>query len=284
MPQTRKIDSIGLALSGGGTKGIAHIGVLKLMEELNIPTHVVAGTSAGSIVGSLHAAGHSADAILEFFMGTSLFSFSNIFSIRRGIRGLLDPEKLYRTFEDMFPEDDFDQMEIPLRIIATDMVRAREALFNRGSVIRATLASCAFPFVFAPMEINGRVYCDGGIMNHFPADVIRRECDHLIGVYVSPLKDVMRDDMNSLFRIVERSMELKGMLAERQKFVLCDTMIYMDQLQQFDTFDTDSKTMKEIMELGYEEAQKHEAEFVQLADTYRKSQAGILGDVSDQEA
>ncbi|MEH0154239.1 patatin-like phospholipase family protein [Limibacter armeniacum] len=263
--------SVGIAMSGGGAKGLAHVGVLMYLEEIGINTNIVAGTSAGAIVGALYAAGHRPDAIIDFFVKTPLFSFSNFLSLTQGWRGLVDPEKLYKYFEPYIPNDDFTSLEKKLRVIATDMVKAKETMFTEGSVIRAILASSAFPLFFAPVEANGTSYADGGIINHFPADAIRRECEYLIGVYVSPLKEVNTQQMRSVKNILERSLELKGHLAEKSKFVLCDVMIYMDELQEFATFDTDEDILREIVKIGYEKAKSHHADFIKLKSELNKT-------------
>lgn len=253
---TMKTDSarhnIGLVLSGGGAKGMAHLGVLKYLLELEIKPSLIVGTSSGAMVGSLYCAGLTVDEILQFFIDVKPFSWK----YTRVSAGFIDPAKLYPEFLKCIPSDDFQQLKPELRVVATNMLSGKEQIFSDGSVINAVLASASYPLVFSPMIINEQVYSDGGIVNHFPVSVIEDECDKLIGVYVSPIRQVKPDELTSIKDVVLRAFTLQGSGAELDKLAQCDVQIYPQALLEYNTFDTDEKSLREIFEIGYQTAKE----------------------------
>lgn len=252
---------VGMALSGGGSKGLAHLGVLKYLEEQNIKPQLLAGTSAGSMVAALYAAGNSVEKIFEFFSETRPFTWTNV-NLRKS--GIIDLDKLYPTFSKYIPDDSFEALECELKVVGADILNAEEVVFNEGSVIKAIMASSAYPFVFAPVEHEDNLYVDGGIFNHFPADIIREQCEFLIGVYVSPDKKVERKDVRNMAQVVIRSLDLQNSKAERKKLEFCDVPLYIEEMVKYSTFDTDPKQLNEIMRVGYESAQVYDDVFQRI--------------------
>jgi NTE family protein len=162
---------IGLALSGGGAKGLAHIGILKVLEETEIPVHRLAGTSMGGVIAALYAAGHSASAIEEMARSTRLLS---ILQRDRSGLGLIGPGKIATLLRDSFGGDPtFEQLKLPLALVATDLETGEEVIMREGSVVEAVLATIAIPFIFPPVKWHGRLLADGGILNQVPFDVVR---------------------------------------------------------------------------------------------------------------
>ena len=163
--------TFGLALSGGGAKGLAHIGVLKVLEEAQIPVHLMAGTSMGGVIATMYAAGYSATAIEELARSTRLL---NILQRDHTGLGLIGPGKIAALLRKALGGDPtFADLEIPLALIATDLVTGEEVILREGSVIEAVLATIAIPFIFPPVEWHGRLLADGGILNQVPFDVVR---------------------------------------------------------------------------------------------------------------
>ena len=219
---------IGLALSGGGARGAAHIGVLKVLEELRVPVHCVAGTSFGAIVGGTYASGTPPGKLEEIVRTTD---WDDVFrdrppreeiSIRRkadDYKTLFAPEYGIKEGSVFLPKgivagvsietflrkltapaagiDDFGKLPIPFRAVAADIETGEEVVLSRGNVARAMRASMAVPGAIAPVEIDGRLLVDGGIANNLPIDVTRKLCaDIIIAVNIStpPLK---RDEITS---------------------------------------------------------------------------------------
>ncbi|SGZ06651.1 patatin-like phospholipase family protein [Moritella viscosa] len=259
--------NIGLVLSGGGAKGIAHLGVLKYLLEQGVRPSLIAGTSAGSMVGALYCSGLEIDEILQFFIDVKPFSWK----FTRAAAGFIDPAKLYPEFLKYIQEDSFTHLEPELRIVATNMLLGKEHIFKDGSVINALLASASYPLVFSPMLIDGQVYSDGGIVNHFPLSVIENDCDKIIGVYVSPIRQVEAAELSSIKDVVLRAFTLQGSGAELEKLSQCDVQIYPEALVNYNTFTTDEKSLREIFQIGYEAAKEQYDSIIELKESLASS-------------
>ena len=195
---------IGLVLSGGGARGLSHIGVLKVLEEMRIPVDYIAATSMGSIVGGLYASGEDADALekeVRAINWTSMFSDSPArqdLSVRRKdydarysvpfqlgyrngdvqlFKGAIAGANLELWLHRLTQRDDslgsFDELPVPFRAVATDMVTGRQVVFRSGPLYQAIRASMSVPGLFSPIELNDHVYGDGGLVNNLPVDVVQ---------------------------------------------------------------------------------------------------------------
>jgi NTE family protein len=163
---------IGLALSGGGAKGLAHIGVLKVLEEAQIPVHMLAGTSIGGAVAALYAAGLSVAGIEQFARSLRLL---DIVQRDRSYTGLIGNDKIANRLREVLGGDlAFDQLKLPLALIATDLEAGTEEVIRKGPVIEAVLATMAVPIIFPPVKWQGRLLVDGGLLNQVPFDVVRQ--------------------------------------------------------------------------------------------------------------
>ncbi len=250
---------IGLVLSGGGVRGAAHIGVMQVLEDEGINITHVSGASAGSIVGSLYAAGHPAKDILEFFKKASIFKISNYAIFKPGI---IDTDKLISVFNKYIENDSFEGLEKKLFIAATDLESAKSKIFKSGPLINTILASSAFPMVFSPVTIDNVMYADGGIMNNFPIEPLEGVCDKIIGVYVNPINSVKKEELDSTLSVLERSYQLSIGASSVRKFEKFDVLISPEALSKFDTFSV--KHIDKIYEIGYEAAKKRISDFKRL--------------------
>jgi NTE family protein len=241
--------TLGLVLSGGGARGIAHIGVVDALREHGLRPDFIAGSSSGAIVGALAAAGHETQAMLEFFQKASPFRLSLV-TVRKP--GILDTGKVVASFREYFPDDSFEALEIRLFLTATDIVRARLAIFESGPLVPAILASCSMPMVFTPTEIDGRWYVDGGVINNFPIEPLRGRCDVLVGHYASPLRSVKQADLSGVLAVSERAFEVGMYFNSKPKFHECDVMLMSPELSRYGIFDT--RHHREIFELGRQTA------------------------------
>lgn len=246
--------SIGLVLSGGGSKGIAQAGALKFLEEQNIkPTHI-AGTSAGAIIAALYAFGKKPDEILEFFKSIYFFHWSH-FTFKKA--GIIDSQSFKSDFEKIFKDAKIGDLNIPTHITATDLVKGKLKIFNNDTKITdAIIASSSYPGMLSPYELNGNLYSDGGILNHFPTDLIQGKCDVIIGIYVSPIQTIEAKDLKSIKSVTSRAFNLLSAQGNYQKFSLCDWVIEPKELANFSTFETNKIKMDKIFEIGYQAAKK----------------------------
>nr|WP_315159454.1 patatin-like phospholipase family protein [uncultured Flavobacterium sp.] len=249
-----KRPKIGLVLSGGGAKGFAHIGVLKVIEEAGIKIDYIGGTSMGAVIGGLYASGYNATQIDSIFHSTNFDELINDY-IPRGSKNFYEKrnDELYaivlpfNKFKIGIPEalskgmynfnlltrltrnvkdiNDFNQLPIPFFCIATDIEKGEQVLLNKGNLAQAMLASSAFPSLFSPVEIDGRVLIDGGVINNYPVkEVLDLGADIVIGVDVQDgLKDrtALKNATKILVQITNLSM------IERMKENIKKTTIYI---------------------------------------------------------
>ena len=238
---------IGLALSGGGIRGVAHIGAIKALEEHQIKADIVSGTSAGSIVGTLYALGYTSQEMLEFVKSFQLYK---IFKLSWPMTGLASLGYLINKLKSLDNKVAFDQCHIPLYITMTNLNTAKLKVMSEGDLVKAVAASCAIPSIFEPIIIDNSLYVDGGVMKNLPASVIRNECDLLIGVNVMPSLEVNPEDMRSLLSIISRTFEMAIWRNQEDDIPLCDIHVPIDGLHQYSLFSV--KQMDEIYEAGYQ--------------------------------
>jgi NTE family protein len=235
-----------LVLSGGGIRGVAHIGAIKAFEEHGVLVTHVSGTSAGAIVGSLYAGGVPWLEILDFFKTIPIFHTQN-YAIRKP--GFIDTEKFYDDFKKILPEDDFKVLKKTLFITATDVISGTLKIFDSGEVIRPMLASASFPGVFTPTKIGKSFYIDGGVLNNFPVEPLQKLCDKILGVYVNPLRTIEPTDLKHSYNVVERAYKIKMAADSIQKFTDCDLVIRPEALSDYATFSM--KNIDAIFNIGY---------------------------------
>lgn len=199
-PSIRKI---GLALGGGGARGLAHIHVLETLDELGIRLHRIAGTSIGAVIGSLYASGLSGKEIRHVVRQWQTPNPEKRHSMlkRHDLRrwaGLLDPsfdrsglfkgEKILRFLSDYIRCRTFEELKIPLAVTAADYGDASEVVFKSGDLLSAVRASIAIPGVFTPVEHGGKILLDGGVVNPLPYNLLQDECDLVIAVDVGGIR------------------------------------------------------------------------------------------------
>ncbi|MFH1890028.1 MAG: patatin-like phospholipase family protein [Candidatus Kuenenbacteria bacterium] len=164
---------IGLALGSGGVKGLAHIGVIKVLEENNIPIDFIAGTSIGALVGAHYAAYRDIKKIEEIVLSTNWRTSLAFFDpVWKG--GFVKGNKLENLIKSWFKEASFNNLKIPLIIVATDLITGQEADISRGDLIKAIRASGSIPTIFKPVKLGKQLLADGGLSNPLPDDVARQ--------------------------------------------------------------------------------------------------------------
>ncbi len=249
---TRKEEyNIGLVLSGGGFRGVAHIGVLKAMEENGIRPDIVSGVSAGALVAACYAAGLGCEEMLSLFQRPRLFSLAH-YSYKKP--GLLDSDKMIVYINEYIRQQSYEELEMPLYISSTDMLRGKLVTFSSGPLNKAVLASCAFPFIFSPVWHEDTYYSDGGIINNFPVEPLIGKCKKIIGVYVNPLNEIPAGDLNSSLKVLQRAFSISTTSTPYLKFQHCDLIIEPKELSKFNLFDR--RNIDRIYQLGYQEGIK----------------------------
>ncbi|MGB0838257.1 MAG: patatin-like phospholipase family protein [Flavobacteriaceae bacterium] len=238
---------IGLTLSGGGSKGLVHAGMIQYFEENNIKPGIISGTSTGSIAGALYAAGYKSHEIANFYKSEKPFSRKYL----SGRLGLMNTPKILEIFNKYLDQRTFEDLEIPLRIVASNLFTGQETIFDSGPLAPAVLASSSYPGVFKPMIINDIYYTDGGILNHFPADIIRNDCEFLIGMHLSPNKIIDKTKLTVATDVLKRVIDIGGSQWENEKLKICDLGLQPQELAKFSSFNTDPINLDKLYKIGY---------------------------------
>ena len=196
---------IGLALGGGGAKGLAHIQMLETLDEMGIRPHVIAGTSIGAIIGALYAAGLSgADirALVEQFLVDEKDADDKLIALPKSIRwldfidpafgggGLLDSSDFIEFVGEHLPAQRFRELKIPLKVVTAELLSGRQVVIESGELLPALQASMAVPGVFPPVKLHGRELVDGGVANPLPYDLLADTCDIVVAIDVSGNRDI----------------------------------------------------------------------------------------------
>jgi NTE family protein len=252
--ETTKRPKIGLVLSGGGAKGFAHIGVLKVLEEAGVKVDYIAGTSMGAVIGGLYASGYSATQIDSIFYNTDfdellqdyiprssksfyekrndqMYALTLPFDkLKIGVpialsKGMYNYNLLSKLTHKVRHVRDFNKLPIPFLCIATDIEKGEQVILKEGYLAQAMLASSAFPSLFSPVEIDGKLLIDGGVVNNYPVEEIRKMgADIVIGVDVQDdLKD--RNSLKDATRILVQISNLDMIKIMKDKQKLTDIYI-----------------------------------------------------------
>lgn len=241
--------SVGLVLSGGGVRGMAHIGLIKALNEAEVTCSQVSGSSVGALVGALYAGGYSPEEMLEFFKQTPLFKY-NFFTLNKP--GLFDTEKYYPVLRKYLPRDSFKALTKKLYVTVTNLYTGDEEVFSEGALILPLLASAALPPVFSPVRIGESLYADGGIMNNFPVEPIRSKSAFIIGSNVSVVTPLTGKAISSSMQLAQRTTSLMVYAINRKKLAECDFLFQPEGLDNIGVFD--KKGMEKAFEMGYNHA------------------------------
>lgn len=239
----------GLVLSGGGTRGFAHLGAIKALQEHDIQPDVIVGVSAGSIVGAFIADGQKPEDILHILAKHKLFHFLEFTIPKTGLVRMSGLEKIFKT---ELKAKTFEDLDIPLIVFAVNMNLAELTRFNEGELAPAITASSSIPVIFPPVKIGDYHYLDGGMINNFPVEVLKDQCEHIIGINVNPIGKVT--ELGNIRDIAERTFHITLRNQAASKEEMCSIYIEPSGLDQYSLLNV-SKA-EEVFELGYNEAKK----------------------------
>ena len=175
---------VGFALSGGFIKGFAHLGVIQSLLEHDIAPDILSGVSAGALAGAFYADGNEPHKVLEFFSG---HKFQDLTKLVIPKVGLFELGELIDFLKTNLKARRLEELPIPLIVTATDLDHGRPVHFHKGDIAERVAASCCMPVLFAPVQIEGTHYVDGGVLMNLPVSTLRRICEKVVAVNVSPL-------------------------------------------------------------------------------------------------
>ncbi|MCM1484344.1 MAG: patatin-like phospholipase family protein [Muribaculaceae bacterium] len=240
----------GLALSGGGARGLAHAGAFKAMEEVGLRPDILAGVSAGSVAAVMYAAGISPEQMLDIFRHAKFTDFCE-FGMPNG--GFLSLDRFRDFLRHIIPYENLEDLPIKTVVGATDFDNARPVFFDKGPIAERVVASCSIPIVFKPVTIDGVRYVDGGVLHNLPAWTIRKQCKVLIGINCSPLSDIKAK--NSVMSVAMRSYELLAKTNAIPDMALCDMVVRTDRIARYQVFNL--KELDKVFESGYRDTLNH---------------------------
>ncbi len=293
---------IGLALSGGGVRGFAHIGVLRALDEMRVPVDRLAGTSVGALVGSLYAAGYSAGEIENMIRSKDWdqIIFTDrierkalpmrrkadyeryLFDLELGIQNgdislppaLVQGQNLSLILHSwLLPVEnihDFSQLPIPFQVVTTDLETGEMRILKSGSLVDSVRASASFPGFFAPVQIDGQLLFDGGPKNNLPTDIVRKMgSDIVIGINIAPVLQ-KRNQLKDLVQITDQVMNMVVVESSRRQAAQANILITPD-LKDAKTFYY--RSLSELIEIGRQSTLAEKGKFkpYQLSvEEYRK--------------
>jgi NTE family protein len=244
-----KIFKTGLVLSGGGARGFAHLGVLKALNDAGIFPSVIAGTSAGALVGVMYADGFSPDEIFSIMNSTSRLHYVRPTVPREGLLQISGIEKILR---ENLRAKSFEDLKIPLYVTATDLNNGVAKYFSSGELIMPVIASASIPVLFKPVIIRKIHYVDGGVLDNLPLKPIDGKCEILIGSFVNPVG--YEETVTSLVQIAERTFMLNMSRELDMKAKKFDLFIAPQELKNYKILDPEKAL--EVFEIGYNETTK----------------------------
>lgn len=257
----RKPYKLGIALSGGGARGFAHVGALKAIEEAGLKPDIIAGVSAGAIVGVLYASGMPLEEILPLFSDLKFSDFCKL-SIRDG-GGLFKLNGLKKFIVRHAGVENLEDLEIPTFLGVTDFDNGVAAEFHEGPLGDCVIASCSIPIVFQPVRINGVNYVDGGVLRNLPAWVIRDKCETLIGINCSPLTNFRYK--KSIYDVALRSYNLMAKSNQSIDMDMCDLVIKTPDIASYQVFNL--KDIRKVYLSGYAAAHKAVKEWLNSTES-----------------
>ena len=239
----------GIVLSGGGARGFAHLGVLKALNNAGIYPDIIAGTSAGALVGVLYADGFTPDEIFSLMNASSTLHYVRPTVPREG---LLQISGIERILNENLKARYFEDLKIPLFVTATDLNNGKAVYFSSGELLRPVLASASIPVLFKPVIIDNIHYVDGGVMDNMPLKPIEDLCFFKIGSFVNPVG--YEESISSLMQIAERAFMLNMSKELDHKVHKFDIFIAPQELKNYKILDPEKAL--EVFEIGFSETNK----------------------------
>ena len=266
----KKKRSVVLVLGGGSARGLAHIGVLKVLERENIPIHRIVGTSMGALIGAAYSAGVSVKKMEDI---AHKFSLKAIFDPTLPKMGLLAGKKLERIVNELTEGKSFSECRIPLAIVATDIERNERIVFQKGNLQKIICASCSWPGIFNPVRIDGRLLVDGGIKNSVPTRIARSlDPGYMIAVDVGFC--VREGNINNIFKMLLQSFQIMGEELNRYQSRISDTLIKVE-LGNIDQVAFDKS--REVITKGEKAAEEKVEQIKRMLSAYNFPSLKMVG-------
>ena len=262
---------VGLALSGGGSRGMAHIGVIKVLVKNGIPINFISGASAGAMIGGIFASGTSIDEIENAVIKMKNRDIARLIDPGRPSFGFVKGNKLMKFISQLLKEKNIENFKIPFAAVATDILTGDEIIFDKGDAVSAIRASISFPGVFSPVKFEQTFLVDGGVVNPLPVDVVQdMGADVIIGVSVlgqpETKIDLKKQNIASSQVIINtiRILEKKIVDLKFQKVKDRNIVILKPKVGNISTFSMSSKSLLQAIKEGEKEANEKIDDIIKL--------------------
>lgn len=243
----KKKHKLGLALGGGGIRGYVHLGVIQALQEQEIAFDMIAGTSAGALVGAFIADGMPPKEVHELLKSKNIFEYSKFHWPKDGLFKL---SGMQDVLKESIRAKTLEKLKTPFMATVSNLNKGKVEYMTEGEVNEVVLASASIPFIFAPVEMNGDKYADGGIFDNLPIRPLLEVCEKVIAINVSPVEPT--DDLDSLMKVAARTFQLSVNNMDEELLNQCGVLIEPDGIGQFNLLDTNQED--ELFEIGYEHA------------------------------
>lgn len=267
----RKKQEVQLCLSGGGALGFAHIGVIQALEENGIYPTQISGASMGAVIGVFYASGHGPKLMLELIKEDKLYKVSKLLTFHTDFwkRGFADHTTLRSLVKELIPHNSFESLEKKLSVCVSNMDKARWEIIDSGNQLDEWIAaSASIPGVFEPVNINGTVYLDGGVLNNMPAQCFEDKFKTTIGVDVIPYTKLNKPKLNKTRDIALTSIRAMQHQNSQEGRDICNFLIEPLVLNEYHEFSFEN--YQEIYEIGYKTAIQFIKENKDILDLRKK--------------
>lgn len=242
------IKGVALVLSGGGARGVIHLGVLQALDENNIKVEAISGTSMGAIIGALYCSGVSPIEIKSIMKSKK---FASVFHLSWNRRGLLAMTRLIKTISDFIPTNEFDSLKIPFYCCVSNLDTGKYEIIESGNLTKAVSASASIPVLFEPVEINDQHYVDGGLFNNLPVEPLINNYKNILGVHVNNYKPSRAKNIRN---VAERVFNLVSKQNVDPNLIKCDYTINPVLDKAYNVLDFSNTNL--LFDLGYKEGIK----------------------------
>jgi len=233
---------IGIAFGGGGARGIAHLLMIEALEELGLKPSAVSGSSIGAVVGAFYAAGFNSkemreilyqllkpksDSVFDFLLKSDIIKLFSMFDPQFIKSGFIKGDKFHKFLQSHLKISKFEELEVPLKISATDYWKKEQVVFDKGDLLPAIRASYSLPGLFTPIKIKNKILIDGGAVNPLPYDLIMEQCDITIAIDITSFLTMNAPEMPPTFDSVFTTYQImqNSIIQEKLKFVKPDIYI-----------------------------------------------------------
>lgn len=235
---------VGISLSGGAARGIAHLGVLKALQELHVPVHVISGTSSGAIVGTFYSAGWQPEEVLKLIRETNI---NRLLRPAFSKFGLMTMDEVERLLEKYLGDISFEDLKNELVISAADINQGITVYFSEGKLMKPLLAACSVPLLYKPIAHGEHLLLDGGLLNNLPVECLTNRCDFVIGSHCNPLDHQAR--ITTTRSMIQRTFQLAINNNVQSRYKYCDLLIEPPALKTIDLLNY--TRAEEIYDIGY---------------------------------